>query len=456
MAFAPAAVPQDLVAGIEEQCDEIWLSWTQGNSSNTTYHIYRNDVEDPDDPGLVEIGSTTSTSFVDIGDVGGIVQGDTYYYWVESVTSGEAICGASGFSDVAAGQTAIDPPVAPEFVYATDSGISVFCDLVEITWLPDPTAQTYLVWRSTSDVADEAVQIAETAATSFQDVTAIAGNEYTYWVTSGNACALTSDINLANSDTGSLGQLDAPVNVEATDSTASCGQVDIDWDPVDYATAYFVYRSDTSDFAGAVLIGLADSNQFTDFVPSVYDTPMYYFISSVSEFCQAPVLHSPAVSGSALPPLTIPTDVIASVGTACGEIWVNWTGAANDQYYDIYRNETGDSPVGGDLHPSSPWAMPPFVDGTVVDDTQYYYFVVAHNNCGDSDPSLDAMGMAGVELDSPAAIVSQGSSCDVVDISWNESRRMSLQKRSKFPRSQLERTRGKTRRRSPVKIITTG
>ena len=75
----------------------------------------------------------------------------------------------------------------PTFVNATDTGTSTSCDTVDISWQPDPTADTYLVWRSPVDV-NNPLQIAETNLTNFQDSVVEPGGIYTYWVTSKNNC----------------------------------------------------------------------------------------------------------------------------------------------------------------------------------------------------------------------------------------------------------------------------
>jgi len=408
-------IPQDLSATVEEHCDEVWLSWSVASTADTTYRIYRSETNDPAGTGIV-IGSTTTTDFIDTTPV----QATAYYYWV----TGESSCGVeSDFSAETSGWTEVTP-VAPTDVAATEAGTSTFCNSVELTWLPAETADAYIVWRSESPILGDEIFIAETVDTFYSDVSTTPGTEYTYWVTTKNDCG-ESDINIVDPASGSNGELTPPTDVEATDGTANCGQVDLTWTAVDLATGYFIYRSDDADFANAVLIGVADGPSYIDYVPTVFDQPAYYFVASVTNACQTPSLHSPAEAGSALPPLTIPTDIIASVGTDCGAVQVNWTEIAGTQTYSIYRNETGVAPTPGEADPDDTpigsSQIPPYVDDTVVDDTEYYYWVQANNTCDSSNLSLDSMGVGAVPITtSPNAYATLNSICNAVEITWDE------------------------------------
>ena len=404
-----------MTASLAEHCDDIWLSWNQTSSGETTYQIYRNTENDPSTAG-VAIDSTTGTSYIDTTPV----QGDAYYYWVTATSS----CNVeSEMSSVASGWTAIDP-VSPTDVFATDSGTSASCDSVVITWLPQDDADEYVVYRSDTTEVNNAAFLAQTPDFTFTDATALAGVEYTYWVTSNNVCSESVLNDVTGVDQGSLGEVEPPTDVVATDGTASCGQVDLTWTAVQDASAYFVYRVLTSDVAGAVLVGVADSPMYTDFTPEVYDTPMYYFVSSVNPDCQSPTQHSTPEEGSAQPPITIPEDVNATNGTSCGEVWVSWTETPGALSYKVYSNTTGVAPDLDDLDEDTTEdevSAPPFVDQAIVDTLDHFYWVLATNSCGESNVGLHAIGVAGAAIaESPAIDVTTGSVCDSVDISWDE------------------------------------
>ena len=123
----------------------------------------------------------------------------------------------------------------------------------------------------------------------------------------------------------------------------------------------------------------------------------------------------------ALPPVTVPTGVIATTGTSCNAIWLTWNVASGDQTYDIYRNTTGADP-----DPLSPpfvlaTSTPPYFDTDVIAGTSYYYWVRATNACDTSDLSFNTLGFPATPLaGSVSASATQGTLCSSVEIAWDE------------------------------------
>ena len=145
MALAPTSPPHDVHASVNVFCNKIRIDWISDNIGATSHLIHRGDTDDVNASQL--IGTTSETQFDDLGDVEPIVQGTTYYYWVKSLTS----CEESEFGLGTSGWTQVNP-VNPTFVNATDTGTSISCYSVDISWQPDPTADTYIVWRSPTGV----------------------------------------------------------------------------------------------------------------------------------------------------------------------------------------------------------------------------------------------------------------------------------------------------------------
>ena len=114
------------------------------------------------------------------------------------------------------------------------------CDSVDITWDEVETATYYRVYRNTEDDSATATVIAQPyVGTSFwQDTTAVAGQEYYYWVTAENDCG---ESPLADDGLlGWTGQLEPPAQVTASDD--ACDIVTIDWDEVTDAVEYEVFK----------------------------------------------------------------------------------------------------------------------------------------------------------------------------------------------------------------------
>jgi fibronectin type 3 domain-containing protein len=227
-----------------------------------------------------------------------------------------------------------------------------------------------------------------------------------------------------NSDTGSLGQLAPPNDLSATDpDEVGCGSVELTWDPVDYATAYYVYRSSTPSFPGPDgLIGLAEGNTYLDnqFDDDQFNVAMYYWLESVGEYCDSPVTHSQLAEGLSRPPLIAPTAVRSSDGTVCKEVWIDWDEDVNAQYFEVWRNTVENSNTA--LLLTDPATAPTtnvYVDSGDFDSaTEYYYWVKTVNTCGTSSFSNSDIGYPADIPSSPIISVTQGSICDYITLNW--------------------------------------
>ncbi|MBI3987726.1 MAG: VCBS repeat-containing protein, partial [Lentisphaerae bacterium] len=80
-------------------------------------------------------------------------------------------------------QIQLVPPAVPSGVSASDG---TYSNKVRITWNASPGATAYEVWRHTTNDATVAGKLADTAETVFDDITAVVGKVYYYWVKAGN------------------------------------------------------------------------------------------------------------------------------------------------------------------------------------------------------------------------------------------------------------------------------
>ncbi|MDP6541221.1 MAG: hypothetical protein QGF07_00415, partial [Phycisphaerales bacterium] len=64
LALGAVVIPENLLATVETHCSEVWLSWDQAGTDDTTYSIYRSLTNDPATAGA-SIGSTATTNFID-------------------------------------------------------------------------------------------------------------------------------------------------------------------------------------------------------------------------------------------------------------------------------------------------------------------------------------------------------------------------------------------------------
>ena len=408
MALAITEIPTNVQASPDSLCGAIEVTWDgSGQQAATTYRVYRATVNTF--PGGAPVDTTVDTSFVDTD----VVAGSIYYYWI----TGENSCSTSPESLVASG---VPGEVAdqPTNVVASDSGASWFCNQVVISWLASPTADSYMVYRSQTGVFAEAEMIADdVTVTGYIDDSAMPTVEYTYWVLSVTSCGPNMTVD-GNFNVGSVGQLPPPTDLEATDATANCGSVNLSWTAVGGATGYTVYRSTTPIFPGDDgVIGLAQGETYIDsnLSAGLYDIPLYYWLDSLSEFCNDPDTQSTVAQGSASPPLIIPEGLQASQGTVCGEIWLQWVATPHALSYEIYRNTVESFPEGDVPIDTS---TTNFFADTVLTGT-YFYWVKAVNTCGTTTYSVGDSGYpSDGDLTAPSASATQGTICNSIDLAW--------------------------------------
>ena len=139
----------------------------------------------------------------------------------------------------------------PTNVSASDGG---FNDKVRVTWTSVVTAVRYDIYRNTSNDSSGATLLGSSVTTEYDDTTPVAGQTYYYWV---RALSDSQVSGFSLTDTGWMSDTISAV----TDLRASKGAfrfasaaISIEFDPVADATHYDIYRSETSDFADAVLI----------------------------------------------------------------------------------------------------------------------------------------------------------------------------------------------------------
>ena len=115
-------------------------------------------------------------------------------------------------------------------------------ETVEISWNQLQGAVVYHIYRNVADTPATANDIAEgevITTSPWQDVTALAGQTYFYWVTAENDCG-ESDKD-ANGQQGWIGVTSQPSSVDA--SNDGCNMTTITWGEVFDATQYDVYRN---------------------------------------------------------------------------------------------------------------------------------------------------------------------------------------------------------------------
>ncbi len=360
-------------------CNGISVSWPTVPFA-VGYAIYRN-TQPNTGAGLVQIElNDQSPPYLD--DTA--ATGTTYYYFVQP----RCTQGFGAISNPSNPVQRATVPGAPTNVQASDG---TFCTHTQVTWSSVSGATSYDVFRSTG-ASQPSNPIANVAATSYSDSSAVAGTTYRYWVEARNACGAGSP---GGPDTGWRRQApSAPGGVSASDGS-SCSSVLISWNQVSGATNYKVYRHTTNNFASAGLIASVGASPFPDSGALPAGATYYYWVVANNGVCDGPP--SSSNTGFILAAPGVPSQPAAQP-SGCLGAQVSWTAASSATSYTIRRATTsnfGASAVVGTDTAS------PFTD-TVPAAGTYFYWIVASNNCG----SGAAAGPASVTpLSDPPSII---------------------------------------------------
>lgn len=206
----------NIVATDKAFTDKVMVSWNDNSTQNTHYRIFRDNVQ------IAEIAGT-STSYEDTST---LTLNQQYTYCVAPVQNGteggERACDTGEIGSVL---PALD-------VVASDG---TYPGYVRLTWKDQDTGATgFVIKRDGATLTTAAAN-----ATSYDDVTAVDGQTYTYCVArqqTGGAAA--KDV----CDSGSTGTLQAPINVTSSDGSFD-DKIEVSWGNTSNTQSGFnVYR----------------------------------------------------------------------------------------------------------------------------------------------------------------------------------------------------------------------
>ncbi len=281
-------------------------------------------------------------------------------------------------------------PAAPTGVTASDGTLS---GKVHVSWNPSTSATSYDLYRADMPAWAGGIpkQIAASVTgTVYDDISAVSGNHYYYWVKAKNTNGESGYSMFDPGYWGSIGSTpSAPANVSATDGTVS-GKVTITWNAAPSALVYEIYRADIPAYLGGNIqnIGTSTTTSFND--PTVVSGNQYYYwvkarnswgSSGYSKFDTGYI-------GTASPLLPAPTGISVTDGTISGKVRLTWNAVSGAVVYEIYR-ATQPAYLGGVLMLMGTVKSPTlfYDDATITCGSTYYYWVKARNSWGASEYS---------------------------------------------------------------------
>lgn len=329
------------------------------------------------------------------------------------------------------------PPSAPTGVSASDG---TFTDKVQISWNASSGAAYYKIYRNTSNTTSGAAELSGNSASSpYDDLTAVPGGMYYYWV---KACNSAGCSGFSSSDSGFIiGLPPAPIVVAASDGTFSdkvrvtWGRQDSDYAiflplilngdgepaPIPEEVWYEVYRNTADSTGGALLLSNNHPGSPYDDTSAIPGTTYFYWVKACnSGGCSG---FSASDSGYRSGEITVPSapqDVDASDGTYADRVHLTWTASTGATYYKVFRNTDDNSSTAMTL--SASHAASPYDDTLAVPEISYYYWVKACNPAGCSGFSSSDSGYRADELTVPLAPdqvdASNGNYSDKVHLTW--------------------------------------
>ena len=239
-----------------------------------------------------------------------------------------------------------------------------------ISWSKVSGAAQYEVYRSATGKANSFSIIRRTAALSYTDTSAAAGNTYYYVVRAmkgSGSSATYSKFSKAQQITYTVTSLAVPT---MTLTSANSGQPVISWSKVNGAAQYEIYRS--VDGVKFSIIRRTAALAYTDTSAAAGNT-YYYVVRAIngsvkSAFCAAQSIQYAITS------LNAPTMTLTSA--ASGQPVISWTKVNGAAQYEVYRSATGKANSFSIIRRTSALT---YTDVNAAAGNTYYYVVRAIN-----------------------------------------------------------------------------
>jgi len=347
-----------------------------------------------------KVGTTSSSSYVSSG-----LQPETVYYFTVKAKNS---AGSSDYSEEVSAKTFEeinenpDPPtgVAAEALSASE---------IRVSWKTVTGASSYNAYRSAS-ASGTYTRVGTTADTVYADTGLSDNTTYYYKVTAENTNGESDKSGSVSAKTLIFIAVPTGLTAEAISSTS----VFLDWDNVNGATGYKVFRS-LSLSGTYTKIGSPSSSEYTDAGLSS-NTTYYYKVSAVGASGESGQTGPESVT-TPIPVPDTPTGLKATTQSAT-KITVAFNSVANAAGYKIYWC----------LSATGTYELLTATGSTTCDhtnltpDTYYYYKVSAYNDAGESDLSsyVSAKTDQGAVPDAPTGVNAATKSSSEITVSFND------------------------------------
>ncbi|MBI3986357.1 MAG: PQQ-binding-like beta-propeller repeat protein, partial [Lentisphaerae bacterium] len=294
------------------------------------------------------------------------------------------------------------PPASPGMT-ASDGA---YTDKIRLAWQAATNATGYQVWRSLTSSSSNAVFVAQTASTNYDDASVPAGASYYYWIKS-KAHSGVSGFSLP--DTG-WRAMASPSGLSAGDGTFT-DRVAVTWGSVTGASSYRVWRNTTGETNGASLLATATNAAFSD--TSAVPGTLYYFWAQASNAFEMTAFGSTDTGWRALSP---PGAVSAGDGTFADKVSVSWGAVTGAAGYVVFRGSLDATGTAVELAATTALAVD---DTSAAAGATNFYWVKATNALGISGFSASDSGYRLAPPGAPTGVsASDGLYAGRVMVSW--------------------------------------
>jgi len=338
------------------------------------------------------------------------IPGLTYYYWVTSATSSGGD-NESGYGSYDTGWRKLTPPTN------VDASDDTYTDKIRITWNSVTGASYYRVYRATSAGGTKTALGSWTTNTTYDDTSAQTGTTYYYWVTAATSSDGACESDFSSYDTGTRQSLLLPpTGVSATDGTHT-DKVQINWNFVDGATHYQVYRAiSAGGTKTAISPWQASLNYYYD-TTAIAGTTYYYWVKAATSSGGADASdYSSYDTGWRF--LLPPTSVDATDGGYTNKIDVTWNPSAGASHYKVYYGLA----QFGSKTPLSSWQTGTSYTHTdpVPGESYWYWIKAATSSGGDRESDYSEVDDGWALLSPPTSVsASDGTYADKVTVTWS-------------------------------------
>jgi fibronectin type 3 domain-containing protein len=346
---------------------KITLKWSSVSSA-TYYYVYRATSSSGT---YSKIGSSTTASYTDSS----LSEETTYYYKVIALNNSSQ----SGYSAIvnattSTAETDLDTPENPVAVSSGD-------DEIILQWDEVDDADGYYIYMSTSKSGTYS-KIDTVTDTEYTDDELSADTTYYYKVKAYNDDG-TSDFSsivyaTTDEDDDSDSDLEAPDNLEVSDYDED--SVSLEWDEVDDADGYYIYRSTTKS-GTYTKIDTTDDEEYTDEDVSA-DTTYYYKVKAYEDDSTSSYSSIVKATTEDDDDLDEPDDLSVTDVTE-DSVTLEWDEVDDADSYYIYRATS----KSGTYTKIDTVDDTEYTDYDVDEDTSYYYKVKAYNSDTTSDYS---------------------------------------------------------------------